>query len=114
MAPSTRGSRVAKRQAPLRAFTKVTKSTQPQLSAKARACEEFITPLVEIPQPHKQLSKRKRSAVEDDSEIEPENASSTAAGGKKVYLLLDVGKKSILIVVEGQTVPIELHQVAEI
>ncbi|KAK5057836.1 hypothetical protein LTR84_011837 [Exophiala bonariae] len=86
MAPSTRGNRVAKRQAPLRAFIKVTKSTQPQLSAKARACERLITPLVEVPQPHKKLPKRKRPVVEDDDEPEAENLCPGTASGKKAKL----------------------------
>lgn len=84
MAPSTRGARVTKRQAPLRAYTKVSKAAKPQLSAKTRACEDVVSPLVEVPQPRKNIAKRKRSAVEKDNEVERENTSVTAVKGKKV------------------------------
>lgn len=84
MAPSTRGARVAKRQAPLRAFTKVTKSIKPQFTTKSRVCEEIVGPLVEVPQPHQTISKRKWSVVENDGEAESENVSLAVADGKKV------------------------------
>lgn len=86
MAPSTRGARVGKRQAPLRAFTKVSKAVAPQLAAKARACEDVVSPLVEVPQPRKNITKRKRAVVENEGEAEAENTSVATLKGKKVCL----------------------------
>jgi len=97
MAPSTRGARVSKRQAPLRAFTKVTKATTQQVTAKALACEEFVSPLLEVPPPRKNDAKRKRSLGEDDSEAESEKPSVQVAKAKKVWLVSNVNISGILI-----------------
>lgn len=90
MAPSTRGARVDKRQAPLRAFTKVSKATKVQITAKTLACEDFVGSLVEVLPSRKNDAKRKRSLVENDNEAESEKPSLPVAKAKKVCLVSDV------------------------
>lgn len=85
MAPSIRGARVNKRQAPLRNFAKISKAVKEDLAGKLLSETEVSSHTVTPPNPAKSATKRKHRCEDNQSDTESPSQQHVKQG-KKVYI----------------------------